>query len=285
MTIRWATDADIPRVARYLAGALAGGGPERYRRYLDYAWLPAPPDRGVVIEDGDRVVGYLGAIYADRVIAGASVRTCNIHSVAVDESARAHTLRAFSLLLGRKQLTYTCFSPSPQIAQILDFWKFAHRPGDRVIIPATGLLHGLARRALGRVRVATSPAALDAILDRAGRQLAADHRPYRLAQLVLSRGDRHCHILAGRRGRGPKVFAEILHASDPALLLAELSAVQLPLLRLLGCALIGIDRAWAPHPPRLSARYTKLRPAYVRSPTLPLDAVDFAYSEFAPMFG
>jgi hypothetical protein len=274
--IRLATDADVPRIADYLAATLRGdGGAERYRRYLDASWSRDRPDRGVVIDDGG-IHGYIGTIYSERMLGGRAHTFCNINSVAVDESHRKLTLQAFNLLLRRKDITFTCFSPSEKIAAILAFFKFQHRPGERVIVPMTTL--GLVRRVAG-LKMLTDPDEIDAVLDDEGRQIARSHRRYGCAQLVLARDGRTCHVVAARRGRGMRVFAEILYASDRTLLLDELSALHAPLLRMLRTPLVGIDPRWLARPPRISATYSKLRPTYARSPVVPIDEIDFLYSE------
>ena len=52
--------------------------PELWRRLLDYPWRPADASRGCVAVDGDRVVGFLGLVYADRPFNGRTERFCNI---------------------------------------------------------------------------------------------------------------------------------------------------------------------------------------------------------------
>lgn len=284
--IRPATAADLPAVSRYLAGALRGGGPERYRRFLDYAWPAPKPDLGVMIEDAGQVRGFVGAIYAERRIGGAHVTCCNLTSVAVDEPYRKQTLQLFGALLSRKELTFTCFSASDRVAKILDFFKFKHAPSERVIAcPISGLsgLRTLARSP--RARVIADPARLGAHLDPDQRAIARDHARYRCGIFVLERGDRRCFTVTVRRGRGVRAFADILHASDPDLLLEHLPWIHAPLLRAHGTLLTGIDRRWVRAAPAASFVYTKLRPIYARSPVLSIDQVDALYSELVPMYG
>jgi len=293
-TIRAATRADLEAVARYLAGALHGdGGPARYRRYLECSWASSPSDLGVLIEDGGAIRGFIGTIYADRLAGGEVQRFCNITSVAVDESHRKLTLKLFGALLARKDLTFTCFSPSDQITKILDFFRFEHRPGDRVIV---GPLSGVDVRQLAaaaRVRVYTKPDALDAKLDADLRKISRDHRAYRCGQLLITHGERRCFVVTVRRGRGMRAFADVLFASDPDMLMEHLPWIHAPQLRALGTVLTGIDRRWVSRVPRASFTYTKLRPLYARIaragaaglPAMTIDRIDTLYSEFVPMYG
>jgi len=282
--VRPALESEIPRIAEFLASRLKGeGGPARYRRYLEYRWPVDRPDVGIVIEDGDEIRGFIGAIYSDRVIADRVHRFCNLTSIAVDESHRKLTLSAFGQLLKRKDTTFTNFSGSEAVQKIFDFFKFKHRPGERAIVPITGA--GIPRRVLRRVKVTTD---LDQIIPMLGpteRKIAEDHASYRCAQLVIEREDHRSHVIAVRRGRGLKVFADVLYASDRQLLVEELASIQPSLVRSLGTLLVGVDRCWMPAPPRLSFVYAKLRPTYARSPVLEIGDVDLLYSELVPMSG
>lgn len=283
-TIRPALASEIPRLAEFMASRLKGaGGPARYRRYLEYRWAVDRPDLGIVIEDGGEIHGFIGAIYSDRLIADRVHRFCNLTSIAVDESHRKQTLTAFSQLFKRKDTTFTAFSASDSVQKILDFFKFAHRPGERAIVPITGA--GIPRRVLGRVKVTTDLDRIIPALGSAERKIAVDHGSYRCAQILIERGDRRSLVIAIRRGRGIKVFADVLYASDRALLVEELGAVQPSLVRSLGTLLVGIDQRWMPVRPRLSFVYAKLRPTYARSPVLRIDDVDLLYSELVAMSG
>ncbi|HEY4240958.1 MAG TPA: hypothetical protein VGM88_14140 [Kofleriaceae bacterium] len=285
-TVRHATATDLPAIATFLAATLKGGAPARYRRFFEYTWLADKPDLGAVIVDDGAVHGYVGAIYADRHRAGATHRFCNLTSIAVDEPYRKHTLSAMALVMKPKAVTYTCFSPSPQMTEILDFFKFQHRANEKLVVgplSVAGGVRGWGRALTRRPRIVTAAAALDAALGEDERAIARDHRAYRTAQILIEHGERRCFLVAVRRGRGARVFADILYASDPALLVEHLPHVHGPLFLALGTVLTGLDPRWGA--PKPAFRYTKLRPIYARSPDLPLDAIDPLYSEFIPMYG
>ena len=280
--IRAATTADLPRLAEYLAERLRGdGGPARYHRYLDYRWLADKPDIGVLIEDDGEIRGFIGAIYAFRESAAATVSFCNLTSIAVDESHRKLTLQLFNALFKRKELSITCFSASDRIAKILEFFKFTHRPSDRVVATLASSLRGL--RHLRDVDVVTDLATLATELDPVQRKISQDHAPYRCAQVLLVRGTRRCFVVTGRRGRGVKAFADVLYASDPELLVELLPFLHAPLFAMHRTALIGIDQHWVKHRPFGSFVYRKLRPTYWRSTAV--SSVDLLYSEAVPLCG
>lgn len=283
-TIRPAGPGDMEAVASYLAAAFAHpDGPARYRHYLDYSWLAHKPDLGVLLEDGGEVRGFVGAIYSDRRWGGETRRFCNLTSIAVHERYRKLTLQLLGSLLRRKELTFTCFSASDQVAKILDFFKFERCASEKIVVAPVSGLRGL--RHLARARVVTRPDALDDALDDEQRVIARDHRAYRCGQLLLVNGKRRCFVVTVRRGRGRRAFADVLHASDPEMLIDHLPWIHGPLFRAHGTVLTGIDRRWLPRPPRVSFTYRKLRPIYARSSTVRLDQVDGLYSELVPMYG
>jgi hypothetical protein len=278
-TIRPATHADLDAVVTFLAAELGGaGGAARYRHYLGYTWLADKPDLGMLIEDEGQVRGFVGAIYSARRHGSEVLQLCNLTSVAVAPDYRKHTLQLFGALFKRKELTFTCFSASPEVQKILGFFKFQHRPADKVIVAPISGLRGL--RSLRRVRVITGADALDAELDDVERAIARDHRGYRCGELLITDGNARCFVVAVRRGRDIRRFADVLYASDPQMLLEHLPWIHAPLFRSLGTVLTGIDRRWIRHaPPRPSVVYTNLRPVYARSQTLDVDQVDGLYSE------
>jgi len=274
--IRLARATDLAPVSEFLAARLGGeGGPERYRRYLEYRWLPDRPDLGVVLEDAGQIRGFIGAIYADRNVGGALRRFCNLTSIAVDGSHRKHTLQMFNLLFKHKDITFTCFSASPEIAKILDFFKFEHCASEKIMFaPPAG-----ASRLKRGVRVLTAPDQIDAELDDDQRIVARDHRAYRCGQALIIDGDRRCFVVTARRGRDVRMFADVLYASAPEVLVEHIARLHVPLFRAHRTILTGIDRRWAGEPSRLSFRYAKLRPTYVRSPVVRLAQVDALYTE------
>jgi hypothetical protein len=154
-----------------------------------------------------------------------------------------------------------------------------------VTTPLSGL--GALRWVVGsrRARVVIEPSVLDAELAPAERRIAADHRRYRCGLFLLRSGERRCFAVTVRRGRGRRVFADVLYASDPALLMDCLPWVHATAFRFHRTVLVGVDRRWITAPPRLAFTYSNLRPIYMRSPHLSLDSIDPLYSEIVPMYG
>lgn len=274
--VRPARASDLDAISNFLAPALKGiGGPARYRRLFEYGWLADKPDLGILLEERGQVRGFIGAIYADRWIAGERRRVCNLTSIAVDASHRKHTLRMFGMLFARRDLTFTCFSASEAVAKILEFFKFARTSSERVIIhPFVRLRDGLRR-----VELISDLRTLERELPPEQREISMHHRPYRCGQFLLVAGARRCFIITARRGRDVRAFADVLYASDPELLLSHLPRLHIPLLRAHATILTGLDRRWVTSMPGLAFHYDRLRAVHVRSVSTAPHAPDALYSE------
>jgi hypothetical protein len=286
-TVRAATPADLPAIADYLAQHLRGeGGAERYRRFFAYAWLADrdKPDLGMLVEDAGRVRGFIGAIYAHRVIRGERRALCNLNCWRVDEEVRMHSLVMLKKLLDRREYDFTCVSPSDRVTELLRFFKFETLDeGKLLFVPTSGVPLDPRR---WRVRVYDARRGIEAHLDDEQRRVFADHAPYRLAQWVIERGDRACYVVMARRGRGVRVFADVLHVSDPALFVETIGLLAPRVALALGTPLVGLDRRFAgARRPARTIAYDKLRKPLYRSATLAPTDLDALYTEFVPMYG
>ena len=227
--------------------------------------------------------GFLGALYARRLVRGVEHRLCNISSWAVDHEHRKLSLSMIQGLLDQKDHTFTCFSPSDKVVEILGFFKFRKLETEKVIVtPLSG-----GRRLLGparRWRVCQG-AGTEARLDPMQLRLYRDHAGYRLGHFLIEDGTRSCYVVTGRRGRGPRIFADVLHVDDPGMLLECLPRLAWPLFRVHGTLLVGLDRRYVPRLPALSYVYGGLRPVQFRSATLEAKDIDALYTELVPMSG
>lgn len=285
-TVRAASPSDREAIAAYLAGSLHGaGGAARYRRFFAYTWLADAdkPDLGMLVEDAGRVRGFIGAIYSRRRIRGRDHRLCNLNCWHVDEAVRMHSLVMLKHLLDRRDHDFVCVSPSDRVTELLQFFKFQTLDTGKLLF---GPLSGVrAAPRTWRVKVWDARHGIERELDDDTRRLFHDHAPYRLAQWLIERGDRRCFVVMARRGRGVRVFADVLHVSDPQLF-AESIGLLIPRLALaLGTALAGVDRRFLPEAPPRTVGYDRLRRPLYRSTTLGPTDLDALYTEFVPMYG
>jgi hypothetical protein len=284
--VRPATPADRPAIAEYLARHLQGdGGAARYRRFFEYSWLADAdkPDLGMLVEDGGHIRGFIGAIYGRRTIRGRVHQLCNLNCWRVDEEVRTHSLVMLKKLLDRRQYDFTCVSPSDRVTELLRFFKFELLDhGKLLFLPLSGVP---GRPRAWRVRVHDARTGFASALDDSERQIVADHAPYRLAQWLIERGSERAFVVLARRGRGVRVFADVLHVSNPALFGETIGLLAPRLVAALGTILVGCDRRFLPQPPPRTIGYDRLRKPLYRSATLGPTDLDALYTEFVPMYG
>jgi hypothetical protein len=285
-TVRPATPTDRDAIAAYLAEHLRGeGGADRYRRFFTYGWLADAdkPDLGMMIEDGGQVRGFIGAIYGRRRIRGRDHQLCNLNCWRVDEGVRMHSLVMLKRLLDRRQYDFVCVSPSDRVAELLRFFKFETLDTGKLLF---GPLSGVrASPRTWRVKAWDAGSGIERHLDDEDRRVFTDHAPYRLAQWLIERGDRRCFAVMARRGRGVRVFADVLHASDPVLFAESIGLLIPKLASALGTVIAGVDRRFLPTPPPRTVGYDRLRATLYRSSTLGPTDLDALYTEFVPMYG
>lgn len=277
--LRPATEADLPAIGDYLASKLRPD-PARYRRFYQYPWMPDRPNLGYLIEHAGRIRGFLGAIYARRELPSGPRVVCNINSWAVDDDHRQLGLFLAKKLLDQKDMAFTCFTPSDRVIELLTFFKFETWPCEKVLFPVGS---GLARASSAiRTRLIAGDE-LARTADPRHRRILDDHRGYRLARFALERDGRRCYVIAGRKGRGARVFADVMYASDPELLVDAIARVFPYLARTLRVAIVGVDARMIERIPRDTLIYRKLRPLQYRG--IALAELDTLYSELPAILG
>lgn len=276
--VRKAEDADLPRVTRFLAGAL-GSTPEHFSRMLDYPWRPADATYGVLLESGGDVVGFIGMLFADRVLAGRALRTCNITSVAVAESHRKSSLKLFKAALSDKSVVYTCFSASPTVAEIFRFFKFTEHPTVKVVTSPLASPRSFGPSVARRARVTSGARIDEGALSEDERKLAREHHESGAAVVLVSARDERSLVVAVRRARGRLVFADVIHVSNPSLFAETLALGASALAWKLRTPVVAVEERWMSRRPLASFKYDKLRPIHFRGPEVRLDVIDALYSE------
>ena len=183
--LREARAADLPAVAAYLADRL-GRRAQHFVRYFEYGWLADKPDLGVLVEEGGRIGGFLGAIYARRPVRGRELLFCNLTSWHVDDHLRHLSLEMMARCLARPGCTFTTFSPSEKVVAVLRYFKFQRVDAEKVLFAPVSGLSGLLRRPRPRISWGGE---LPARLTDAERRIFDDHRGYRGLRPLMFRSE------------------------------------------------------------------------------------------------
>ena len=171
--IRPATSADIGPICSLLHEHMdARFSPDRWRRLMTYRWLEDKPDFGrLAIVDGT-LVGFVGMIYADRVIGGRRHRIVNICAWCLK---KAHRKAGFGIELMRSaiaddSMSYTILTSSSRTPPLLDAIGYRILDDDRRIWSARG--------EPGRLEIEKDESRISTQIDSSARDMLRDHAAF-----------------------------------------------------------------------------------------------------------
>ena len=273
-------DQELPAFCRFLTKHLsAERAPERWAEAFRQNWGVAKPNNGFLIRDQGRIVGGIGAIYAQRLIRGRPERFCNITSWCVLEAFRAQSMRLAMAVVSQPGFHFTDLTPTEVVSKMLQFLKFKPMNERQAVWP--NVPWPFAR--LGGVRVVTAPDAIERALSPADAKVFRDHRHLTwLRHVALGRPGAFCHVvwkpnrLKGVRG------AMVLAFSDPELFLRY----RLPLAgHLLGRGNLytRVESRLLPRVPKPSKELAGFRNKVFRSDTLTEADISNLYSEIVAL--
>lgn len=241
-------------------------------------WPGAGPDSGVLLRDGDRVVGVYAAVRSVRDVGGTAVPQCNLAAFCVLEEHRMHSVRMIRALLRQRDVQFTDLSPSGNVIAMNE------RLGFTRLDTATRLVLNVPARAPRGIRLSNAPDVLDAVLQGGDARIHQDHRDAAAARhLLVRRGDRYAYLVyRAHRMKRLRLFALPLYAGgDRALLEAAWGAVRAHLLRhdrlpftLVERRLLGFTRG-------IGRPLRSPRARMVRGAGLDPADIDYLYSELA----
>ena len=274
--VRSITDADLRVVGEFLQANLNARVPvDDWVHALDSPWSDRP-NAGVMLLDGEQLVGVHLAFYSERLIDGRLERFCNLGAWCVLPEYRFHAVKLLKALLAQDGYHFTDLSPSGNVVGINT------RLGFRSLDTTISLVPNLPWPSWpGRAVISSDRAVIERTLT--GRDLALyrDHATARGARhLVLKRGDEWCYVVF-RKDRRKKLplFASILHVSNPGLYREMARPLGRHLLLRHGVAATLAEDRVVKQRPRLSFRLHNPRPKMFLSPDLEPDQVDYFYSE------
>ena len=93
--------------------------PEEWRRILDLRSTGKQPNLGFVLESNGVLVGFLGAIYSERLVAGRLERFCNLTSWYTEPEFRSSGTLLLMAVLSQPGYTFTTLTPSPTGTQVI----------------------------------------------------------------------------------------------------------------------------------------------------------------------
>jgi len=251
-----------------------------WTRSLTFRWATDPPNHGMRLLDGDRLVGVFCAIYSDQWIDGKLERVCNPHSWCVLEDFRSSSISLVLPLLKQPGYHFTMFTPNPKVAQIFQGLKFRNLDDRLLVFPNLPRL--LPRGASQFVVGHDGP--IETKLSGEDARAYAEHRsiPW-LRFAAFGDGTQSCLVVYKRARWKRMPCARILHVSNPALFETRGGLVRHHLLVREGMPVSRIEARFLLSAPRFSYRLQRTQPKLVLSKSLRDGAVSDLYSELTAL--
>jgi hypothetical protein len=173
---------------------------EILRGLFEYHWMTEAEDKpnlGFALRSGNRIVGFIGAIYAVRQLAGRTVKVCNLSSWYVEPRFRWASMKLLYTVLAQKEYIFTNFTASPTVGRIMEALGFKTIDRQKLVY----LPWHISRAMFGRHRcdVVADLNQIADILQGDERQFFEDHLQYRVKHYVVGNADRYSYIVLKRR--------------------------------------------------------------------------------------
>ena len=274
VALRPITDDDLDRVARFLHAHHDSNVPVTgFRQSFAAHHSQARPNNGVMLLDGDGVVGAYLAYYSDRVVGGRMQRICNLGSWCVLPQYRRHSVTMAKAILAQEGFHFLDLSPSAAVAALNQRLGFEYLDDRAVLLPALPWPWRPAS-------ISADPRVIEQALSGEELELYRDHRDAPAARHVVLRADGDvCYVVVRLERRKRLPVAIVVHASRPELLRRMIRPFAgFTLLRhRVVAALVELRWLGGDLPP--GSIRSRLPPKMFRSPTLRPHDIDYFYSE------
>jgi hypothetical protein len=274
--VREATRDDIDQIVSLLVEGLPNIPPDQWRSIFEYAWCKENPKLGFALVDGAEIVGFIGAIYAERQIGRRRERFCNGTSWYVRPAYRAHSTDLMLSFVDQPGFTITSLTPNPVARLTLEALDFQVLERFIRYVPPLLQAHTLLRST--GVRVLTATEDIKTHLNESDLMILLDHERYPCGHYLALCKEGYCYIVTNRKvWRGISV-SQILYVSDRESMMRHFEKIKLRILFSERTLLLKADeRIFGGHSP-LSLRRPNLR--YFISETLKAGQIDNLYTEY-----
>jgi len=274
-------DEDLPEFCRFLRENLSRErSVEEWAKAFAQDWCPSKPNNGFLIRHQGRIVGGIGAIYAERSVRGRLERFCNITSWCVLDAFRPQSVRLAMAVAAQPGFHFTDLTPTEVVSKTLQFLKFKPMNERHAIWP--NLPWPLVR--LGGIRVLSDPAQIGRLLAPDDAKAYRDHRhlPW-LRHLAVGVTDAWCYVVWKRTRLKGITGAVIIALSDAELFLRYRMALGSYLLVHHGLLYTRVESRLLPRLPALSIELLGYRSKVFRSDTLTAADMSNLYSELVAL--
>jgi hypothetical protein len=274
--LRPVLNSDIEAVCAFLADHMQRGmTKDEYRPLFTYPWMPEKSGMGFLLEEEGKLVGFLGAIYSERMIRGESSRFCNLTNWCVLPNFRNESLKLLFAVLGQSGQTIVNLSPSEEVQKMLTRMRYQQLDALKLFSFPLTQLWTLA----GRGKLLWDRIEIQGCVDEEGRKIINDHSDTGCRFVVIAHEGITSLIVSKKRRKQGISFTEILHVSGPELFRQSFERVKLGLMFKDRTMLLAIDERLLKS--RLPLMLPYRRVSFFKSTSLTPQDVDNLYSEIA----
>ena len=248
-------DSDLLAFCQFLTEHLSSErSAEQWAQAFRQNWGVDKPNNGFLIRDQGRIVGGIGAIYAERIIRGRPERFCNITSWCVLEAYRAQSMRLAMAVVSQPGFHFTDLTPTEVVSKTLQFLKFKPMNERHAVWP--NIPWPFSR--LRGVRVITELDRIEEVLTVMDAKVFRDHRhlPW-LRHAAVGRPGAYCHVVWKPNRLKSVPGAMVLAFSDAELFLRYRLAIGAYLLQQ-GCLYTRVESRLLPRLPILSLELVRI---------------------------
>jgi hypothetical protein len=272
VSVRKATDDDLYQVYGLLSNSTLNSAwlsLDARKRMFRPVWGGDEGYYGYVLEDDDKVVGFLGLLFTEREIKGETHKFCELHSWYVKDEYRNDSMRLFLPAMSMRNITIVNHTPTDTVYDVSKKFGFSDLESKLLIFLPVPTWKSLS----AAVTIETRKHLIAEYLDDADRRIFLDHADVECHHfLVRSRYDSgYSYIVLKKMWLRRFVpFGRILYVSNEQLLLDCISKLKLYWCLRLGLQFIVIDRDQLATPvkPPLTRESPRKVPSQYKSPVL-----------------
>ena len=277
-SVRLLTPEDVPAVVRFCAEGFRDD-PALFARILRPTWDPQRTDKGAILEDQGRMVGFAIALYSRRILKGRQCKFCALGPWYVLPDYRGGSLQLMSFLLAQKDYTFTSHSPNAISLAILTRFKFERLSTSWYVYPLGVNMLSLAQ---GGVKIETTDESILSRVNEQERMLINDHRLGGCSVVRISAEGSAGLVITKRRTLRNIPVSELLYVEKPQLMVRYFEQVKWAIARKERTfMLIADSRLMGPKSPRPLLWRERIR--MFRGETFTADEIDILYSEVVAM--
>ena len=199
MVITAVTDELVPQVKEFLSSRKEFGFRKDWDGIFGYRWKRENYPYGYAIVHEGSILGFLGTMFCERVVAGSSFVYCNLTSWVVDDSHKGARGLAVALLvpaLKTKNVVITSFTANEKAQRI--YAKIGFKPiENQQIATLTIASHFGWQTKRSRREVFSDPRKIERYLSTRDREILTDHSDLGCVHVLVRDAvtDRYCYLI------------------------------------------------------------------------------------------